>query len=173
MPAPASNPASISIGELLTREHREIDAGIEAFVARARNGAEDATGNWVAPLLDAMTALRRHIYLEEAFLFPPIRAAGLMMPIMVMLREHGELWRAMDQLGEALESGTGDSCLRHNLVTRCGTMLELLEAHNSKEEPIIYSRADVDLSEAAHAELARFLRTGSTPPGWVCERAAG
>ena len=45
-----------------------------------------------------MRALRRHIYLEEAFLVPPLRAAGAAMPVPVMLREHGELWRTVDSL---------------------------------------------------------------------------
>ena len=175
MSTPASHSPTLSIGELLTREHHEIDAGIETFVANAGNGdwPANATGNWTLPLLGAMTALRRHIYLEERFLFPPIRATGLLLPIMVMLREHGELWRVMDQLREALDGGTDDPCQRNELVTRCRAMLELLEAHNSKEEPIIYTRAEVDLPKAARGELAHFLRSGRTPPGWVCERAAG
>lgn len=175
MSSPASHSPNLSIGELLTREHHEIDAGIEAFVAGTENGGgpANATGNWTLPLLGAMTALRRHIYLEERFLFPPIRAAGLILPIMVMLREHGELWRAMDQLGAALEESMDDPGQRNELVTRCRAMLELLKAHNSKEEPIVYTRAAVDLPEPARAELAHFLRTDRTPPGWVCERAAG
>lgn len=170
MSAPATDSPGLSIAALLTREHHEIDEGIQAFVAGA--GTEDATGNWVSPLLAARTALRRHIYLEETFLFPPIRAAGLMMPIVVMLREHGELWRAMDELVAALDTGTDDPHQREGLVARCGAVLDLLKAHNSKEEPVIYSRADLDVPEPARAELARFLRAGTTPPGWVCERAA-
>lgn len=173
MSAPANTPSSVSIAELLTREHREIDAGIEAFVAGSDARVNDATGNWVSPLLAAMTALRRHIYLEETFLFPPIRAAGLVLPLMVMVREHGELWRAMDELAAALDEGGDDAQRQADLVARCDAMLALLEAHNSKEEPIIYSRAEMDLSADARTELAHFVRTGRTPPGWVCERAAG
>ena len=52
-------------------------------------------------------------------------------------------------------------------------MLDLLEAHNSKEEPIIYTRADADLPAESRAELQEFLRRGSMPDGWVCERASG
>lgn len=46
--------------------------------------------------------LRRYIYLEEAFVFPPIRKAGMIMPIFVMTREHGELWRTTDFLADLL-----------------------------------------------------------------------
>ncbi|WP_277051482.1 hemerythrin domain-containing protein [Ruania albidiflava] len=163
-----------SVADALTREHREIDAGIEAFVASA--GADDLSSDvskWAAPLLVAMTALRRHIYLEEEFVFPPIRAGDLMMATMVMLREHGELWRAMDELTELLESAADDPTRREELVQHCTSMLELLDAHNSKEEPIIYTRADADLPTEARAELQDFLRRGTMPDGWVCERAAG
>ena len=50
-------------------------------------------------------------------------------------------------------------------------MLDLLEAHNSKEEPIVYPRADSDLSEHQQEQLAQFLAAGTFPDGWVCERA--
>lgn len=172
MTAPTHEQPS-SVADALTREHHEIDAGIEAFVASVGAEAQRTeVTEWAAPLLSAMTALRRHIYLEEAFVFPPIRQGGLMMPIMVMLREHGELWRAMDELAELLESAADDAVRHEELVDRCSAMLDLLDAHNSKEEPIIYPHADVDLSAAARAELHDFLRRGSMPAGWVCERAA-
>jgi len=28
------------------------------------------------------------------FLFPPLRDAGMVAPVFVMLREHGQMWRA-------------------------------------------------------------------------------
>ncbi|HEY2878425.1 hypothetical protein [Nocardioides sp.] len=46
-----------------------------------------------------------------------------------------------------------------------------LEQHNSKEEPIIYPRADSALTEEASVELAAFLRSGNLPDGWVCATA--
>ncbi len=78
----------VSLSDALTREHRDIDTGIRAFVVDLERGVVSPE-----PLLSAFEALRRHIYLEEAFLFPPIRQAGVLMPILVMLREHGTLWR--------------------------------------------------------------------------------
>ena len=79
----------------LEKEHRQIDSGIEAFIARPMD---------TAPLLQSMDALRRHIYLEEDFLFPPLREAGLVMPILVMIREHGDIWQAMDGVAELLDN---------------------------------------------------------------------
>src|SRR5699024_6434199 len=165
-----------AVAAALTREPGAIDAGIEAFVASmgaSAGGPAGTVSEWAAPLLVAMTALRRHIYLEEEFVFPPIRDGGLVMAIMVMLREHGQLWRAMDELTDLLETAADDPDRHQVLVQRCTHMLELLEAHNSKEEPIIYTRADADLPAEARTQLQEFLRRGSTPEGWVCERAGG
>lgn len=152
--------ATTNLADLLTREHRDIDGGIERFVAGLDRGAVDPD-----PLLSAFAALRRHIYLEELFLFPPIRRAGLAMPVMVMLREHGTLWRLMDSVAALLAADSSAA----ELQLGCRELLAELDRHNSKEEPIIYPHADSDLTGAATAELAEFLRTGSMPDGWVCE----
>lgn len=152
----------VSLSTALTREHREIDTGIERFVADLDRDVLDRE-----PLLSAFDALRRHIYLEEALLFPPIRQAGLVMPVMVMLREHGSLWRLMDSMTEMLVQGD-PGAFDDRLRSGCQELLAQLEQHNRKEEPIIYPSADSDLSEEASAELAEFLRSGSLPDGWVC-----
>ncbi|HEY9437276.1 MAG TPA: hemerythrin domain-containing protein [Streptomyces sp.] len=146
----------------LEREHRAIDRGIETFVAEAGDGgAESYTA---APLVEAIEALKRHIYLEEAFLFPPLREAGLTMPIFVMLREHGELWKTMDALTALLDEKADSQRLRDT----CTEFLAQLDQHNSKEEPVIYPQA-TSLSEAATADLAEFIASGQTPYNWVCQ----
>jgi len=147
---------------VLEREHHEIDRGIEAFIEQLDGG-----GLQPEPLNAAMEALRRHIYLEETFLFPPVREAGLVMPIFVMLREHGELWRTLDVLADLLVDGANSEQLRDT----CRQLLGHLEQHNSKEEPVIYPRADTDLPSQVSAELARFIETGRRPDGWVCQQA--
>ncbi|MDN5896771.1 Hemerythrin HHE cation binding domain-containing protein [Brevibacterium sp. Mu109] len=155
----------VSLSAALTREHRDIDAGIEAFVADLDRGVVN-----LEPILTAFEALRRHIYLEEEFLFPPIRQAGLVMPVLVMVREHGTLWQLMDALTELMDDNDpGD--VDDVLASTCRELLGQLEQHNSKEEPIVYPHAETDLAEEAAAELADFLQTGSMPDGWVCEAA--
>jgi hemerythrin-like domain-containing protein len=156
---------SPSLADALTHEHREIDEGIEQFVQALDRGAVEAD-----PLLGSIVALRRHIYLEEAFLFPPLRQVGLMMPLMVMLREHGELWKQMDAVAALLDDsalGSGSA----EIVAGCRELLAMLDQHNTKEEPIIYPHADADLPTETVAELRAFLETGTTPDGWVCEAA--
>lgn len=152
-----------TLGQALESEHRQIDGGIEAFIASLDT---DASAD-PAPLAAALSGLRRHIYLEEEFLFPPLKAAGLMGPIFVMLREHGMLWRAMDELEAALSGAAGKPELRQS----CMDLLSLLSDHNSKEEPIIYTQADEILGTEASDELLEFLNKGTTPEGWVASAA--
>jgi iron-sulfur cluster repair protein YtfE (RIC family) len=152
-----------TLAQALEREHREIDGGIEEYAAALGAGGGDP-----APLLRAMEGLRRHIYLEEEFLFPPLKEAGMTMPVFVMLREHGELWDAMDAL-DALLAGSPASEV---LVNACRKLLAKLDSHNSKEEPIIYPQADATLSADASERLHAFLAEGRMPEGWRCEKAA-
>ncbi|MCB1273380.1 MAG: hemerythrin domain-containing protein [Leucobacter sp.] len=150
------------LSELLEREHHDIDGGIEEYAGSLGGEANDP-----APLLRAMDALRRHIYLEEEFVFPPLKEAGMMMPIFVMLREHGEIWDEMTALDELLAGDTEADALNE----ACRTLLSQLDDHNAKEEPIIYPRMDEELSEDATERLRAFIDSGKMPAGWRCEQA--
>ena len=153
---------SLTLSAELTREHREIDDAIEAFIEKLDCGSVQRE-----LMTDTLEALRRHIYLEEEFLFPPMREAGYVAPIFVMLREHGELWRTMGSIERGLSGEkTGAE------VPACEQLLAQLERHNSKEEPILYPRADEVLGGRASAELREFLRDGRLPDGWVCSGAS-
>jgi hemerythrin-like domain-containing protein len=90
-----------------------------------------------------------------------------MMPIMVMLREHGELWKAMD----ALEQSVADNSDTTANLDQCRDLLALLDKHNTKEEPIIYPHADSDLDDYTSTLLGDFVEEGRMPEGWVCEAA--
>ena len=57
------------------REHRDLEGGIEESAAQLGAGSADP-----APLVRARAGLRRHISLEEEFIVPPLREAGMMMP---------------------------------------------------------------------------------------------
>ena len=159
-----------SLQEALTREHHEVDAAVEAFVEDQAHGRVDPSG-----VRQALLALRRHIYLEEEVVFPPIQRAGLVMPVLVMLREHGELWRTMGRLEGLLDSpgGSEESGGTQDLLATCQDLLAQLERHNSKEEPVVYPHVDSDLSADEQTALAELLESGTTPPGWTCQHAAG
>lgn len=151
-----------SLAEALEQEHHEIDGGIEAFLADS-----GANGTRVAQLQRVITALRRHIYLEEEFVFPPLKASGAFAAVLVMLREHGEIWRTLDSLEDKLVAADGIEA-----TGQLGReLLAQLAAHNEKEEPIIYSQMDAAIPDDAAADLRAFLATGKMPAGWVCARA--
>lgn len=159
----SADTADTALSVILEREHHEIDAGIEQFLTALGDGTVNPE-----PLTSALEALRRHIYLEEVLLFPPLRVGGLMMPIMVMIREHGEMWHLM----EALDAGLADAAAPDELGQTCRQLMELLERHNSKEEPVIYPHADADMPPQADTKVRKFLDGGTTPDGWVCQQAA-
>jgi regulator of cell morphogenesis and NO signaling len=162
---PREDGAGMTEGTLsaaLEREHREIDAGVDAYRAGLARGETAAE-----PLLEAMAALRRHIYLEEEFVFPPLRAAGMVPPVFVMLREHGELWTTMNTLeGQLAQDPAGDAA-----TATCQMLTVQLQTHNEKEEPIIYPQVDAKLEPQAQEQLRSFLESGAMPDGWVAERA--
>lgn len=145
--------------EALEREHREVDDGLLAF----RAGLDE--GEWKSDHLSAATVeLRRHIYLEEEFLFPELRAAGLVAPVMVMVREHGEIWSALDDIAAAKQGEDFDVA---RLV--CDALIETLSGHNVKEETILYPASDEILRSDEALRLRSEIENSSLPPGWLCE----
>lgn len=150
-----------SLATALEREHREIDEGIEAFLAGPPAARDEEA------LTRAVYALRRHIYLEEEFLFPPLREAGLVGPVLVMLREHAQMWRTLDALEREL--GTDAAAARET----CEDLTLQLQNHNIKEEKILYPQADRILAAPASDRLRTFIDSGKLPGDWVCELAQG
>lgn len=151
-----------TLAEALEKEHEDIDAGIAAF----RSGLGGGTPP-VDTMMRALAAHRRHIYLEETLLFPPLRSGGLFAAVLVMLREHGEMWTLMDELEPLVSAGGADPAV----AGLCERFVALIDAHNLKEEATIYARADEVLSAPASAELRSFMESGTMPQGWVCEKA--
>ncbi len=151
-----------TLGRALEREHHEIDAGIEGFGSEQLDERER-----VQALRRAIDALRRHIYLEEEFLFPPMEPE-LAIPTMVMLREHGEIWRSLDAIDAQLSEDTSGDALSQ----ACSRLLLMLAGHNAKEEPIFYGRADEALNADESAELEALIDSGRMPDGWTCRQAS-
>lgn len=151
----------MTLAEALEKEHTDIDAGIAAFTAGLAGGTPP-----VDTMEKALAALRRHIYLEETMLFPPLRAGGLFAAILVMLREHGQMWQLMDELQPLIAARGTDAAVPE----LCERFVALIAAHNLKEEATIYSKADEVLTAPASDELRAFIASGSMPDGWVCEK---
>ena len=149
-----------SLSRALEQEHREIDGVIKKC---ADGSALDADAK--AGLIRAVAELRRHIYAEEELLFPPLRRAGLMGPVLVMLREHGQIWPILDTLDQALR----DEVDQDRLLTACRQLLILLQHHNPKEERILYPQVDHALGADASGAIREFLTGGRVPAGWTCQ----
>jgi regulator of cell morphogenesis and NO signaling len=152
---------SESVAAALERQHQEIDIVIAEFAAGPAARDRDRR-----PLRTAIQALRRHIYIEEEFLFPPLRDSGLVAPIFVMLREHAQLWATLRMLERELDTdqdGAG--------VMLCHQLAVQLLHHNLKEEKIVYPQAEETLTAEATAQLHTMLASGELPAGWTCQKA--
>lgn len=147
-----------TIGAELEHDHERIDAHFAAFGASLAAGPPDA-----AALAAGAEGLRHHIWVEEEEHFPPLREGALTMPIMVMLREHGQLWDALD----AIEAGVGAG---EDVGEAWAGFIALLEAHNMKEERIVYPAGDEMLAVETTERVRRALAS-ERPADWVCEMA--
>jgi hemerythrin superfamily protein len=153
--------AGESIAEALEAEHRRIDEGIAAYIAAPAHRRDQE------PLLRVIAALRRHIFLEEEFLFPRLRDKGTPPSVPVMLREHARIWTAVEDLERDLRTDVDDRLV----AKHCHELAVRLQHHNANEERIIYPKADELLTAAETVKLAAFLEAGDLPAGWVCIRA--
>jgi iron-sulfur cluster repair protein YtfE (RIC family) len=158
--------SAVKLSAALEREHQVIDAGIGAFVDKLEAGSVDADA-----LRETLAALRRHIYLEEQLLFPPISKGAQMMSVFGMVRGHGEIWRTMDALDDLI-AAPADPAELDPLREACQRLSALLADHNKVEEPVLYPAADTGLAAEQAAELAEFIEVGRMPDGWVCAKAA-
>lgn len=153
-----------SVGAVLEDDHRRIDALLTTFGQSLSAGTVDE-----ASFTMARTGLRHHIYVEEELHFPTLRQAGLLGPVLVMVREHAQIWNVLDAMETSLRAGSGIpdlSELLHHLE-------QLLVAHNAKEEQVIYPAGDQVLPDEVAAQVRATLASGTTPPDWVPEMSSG
>lgn len=154
-------PTSETLAAALEREHREIDEGIERFAAAP------SSHQAVEGLTAAITALRRHIYLEEEVVFPALSAGGLVAPIFVMLREHAQIWQSLDALQRAVARNDGTP----EAPRLCRQLIVQLQHHNMKEERVLYPETERAIPAEVATRLGEFMESGTLPDGWVCIKA--
>lgn len=157
-----------SAGQQLERDHHRIDERFACFAESLFGPAVELEALDVEAFAAAALALRHHIYVEEVHHFPVVRASGLMAPILVMLREHGEIWDLLDGISAALDRRDGAAAR-----TIWPQLATVLEQHNMKEERIVYPAGDEKLPAELAAKITDELENGSLPDGWVCEMAGG
>ena len=157
------NLGEVSLTQAFIAEHHEIDAGIERYLADTKS---DDPVRRAQSLAIAMKALRRHIYLEEEIVFPHLQNGALMVPLMVMRKEHGQLWQQMDALVDALQNQSGEPTQVEEI---CSELLTLLDRHNMKEEPVIYPHMDADLTSDEQDKIRNLLAGGAMTEDWICQ----
>jgi regulator of cell morphogenesis and NO signaling len=158
-----SGARTASLREVLERDHREVDSAIEGYADGSASGTVARRA-----VQRAVVELRRHIYVEEELLLPALREAGMTGPILVMLREHGQMWPLLDALDQELHDGAADAVLE----ATCGQLLALLQRHNPKEEQILYPQVDGVLGPNATIAVRELLDAGQMPAGWLCQHLA-
>ena len=144
------------VGDVLEHDHHEIDAGF----ADARAGF--AAGEWRRESFDrSAEALRHHIYVEEEVLFPFLRNGGLVAPVFVMHREHAEIWQGL----AAVEAAFGTDAA--GAAAAMDAMAAVLDAHNSKEEQILYPASGSVLAPADTEAVRAAFEESRRPDGWL------
>lgn len=147
--------------QLLAEQHRVMELGISGLVDGSGSRQE---------LDEAIYLLRRHIYVEEAFLFPVIEQdQGRWMALGQMTTEHGEMWPHIETAIELLQARAP----LDDLFPATQTLLKLLAMHDPKEEVAIYSVADRYVADDDHPSLESLFATTTIPQGWRCLRAPG
>jgi iron-sulfur cluster repair protein YtfE (RIC family) len=142
-----------AISEFMSRDHDRLDV----IFAEFRKEPDAGKAKELFPRFDA--GLRSHIAWEEEILFPPfeektgMRDAG---PTAVMRMEH----RQIKQLLAFIEQAIG----QRDAAESARALVEVLTAHNHKEENILYPWLDQSLSGGeASALLNRITNSGINP----------
>ncbi len=146
---------------LLSGDHRGLDREFEEFQAAAgygRDRRQEIFARFAA-------GLRRHIEVEERLLFPAFGEGDPSHRHLVdlMLDEHRRIEGILDRIRLRLETGpTSTEDLESELVN-------VLWAHNVREEGSVYPWFDTHLPEERIREVTRALRdpdpTGRAPEG--------
>lgn len=152
----------LNASSILEADHERMDAGFDTFLSLARAGTVDR--NAILPAIDAM---RRHLWVEEEYFFPMLREAGVQGPVLIALRDHGEIWGLLDELERLLALRSPDPNL---LVTVASAIMQISQHHNEKEEQILFATADRFLDPSIHRHISEGLAQ-DRPTGWVSEMA--
>lgn len=155
-----------SIAQRYEQDHARLDKLFKEFRTTKRSNGATAESTY----RQFATGLTRHILWEEHILFPLFDAkAGTagQGPTAVMRMEHRQIIQLLEAILHKLE---------HRDVAEGGeeaALTELLEAHNQKEEHILYPLIDECLSDderqAVFTKMDQITADGQTPCCPSCE----
>lgn len=146
------------VTQLLIADHERLDA-LLAETKRHLQGDDRARAR--GSFATFREGLEHHIVVEEEVLFPAFErhvGGGGGGPTAVMRAEHGDIRRLLEEVALALEGAATPPP-----TAPLGELTAILEAHNGKEEQILYPMTERALADDAssRAEIARRMRGAS------------
>jgi len=148
--------ATTTIAEFMAQDHDRLDDLFKQFQTIKEQNASKARSLFQ----EFLTGLHRHIVWEEDILFPVFEAEAQMVkdhgPTGVMRNEHQQIKAFLKQIQAKVAEG--------NLSTEEEEegLLQVLTAHNVKEEKILYPWIDNCVSDEERASL--LTRMEHLPP---------
>lgn len=134
----------------LTADHRRLDDLFHKACEHCGLGALMLARDLWAEL---DKGLRRHIALEESTVFPTfLERTGIHGPLEVMRHEHRQIESLLESARAALAQDDTAGFSRHAAGLR-----QVLQAHNLKEERVLYPKTDASLTRAEQQHLADTL----------------
>ena len=144
-----------SITRYFQRDHDRLDALFKQFQHLKKTATPKAEGNFG----EFKSGLERHIAWEEDILFLRFEektGMGGTGPTEVMRMEHRQIKQLLEAIRQGLQQGTASDSDEAALV-------EILHAHNQKEEQILYPAIDELLTDQDRLEVfARMERLFSS-----------
>jgi regulator of cell morphogenesis and NO signaling len=146
------------------QDHRRLDEHFREFQRLKRTNFHEARLHF----RKFKVGLERHIVWEEALLFPPFEEKTGMRqgPTTVMRMEHQQIKSLLEQVREKLRAGNPDTDAEES------ALLQVLGAHNHKEEMILYPAIDQVLSEPERKEVFAAMERTPEPAQPPCECVA-
>ncbi len=139
---------------MLASVHRRIDQALRDLCA-----SEAAFPVMKERMADVTSDLKRHLYVDEEFLFPLLEPGPMASRVAAAIAAHGELCEAMRKL-EA-------SRTEANLKEEASRLLGMLHDHEFQEEFVLYQALDELVDRPDFPDLERLARE-ALPANWRC-----
>lgn len=141
-----------SVSACLAHDHRVLDAILTDVDTFTRKGELCVAAKYLAHF---RARIATHMDLEEAILFPAYElATGCTGPSTVMRREHAEIRRLLEALGDSLAGGNAA-----NAPFLLDVLARFLDGHDEKEERVIYPAVDANVGACELGVLVRRIET--------------
>lgn len=133
--------------QVIQKDHRSVDTLFRRFDREARDGDEDAQR---ATVREVVRALSVHAAIEEEFLYPALREAGVQVEVLDALEEHHAVKLLLSEL-DALAPG------HPRYAAKVRLLAENVRRHVAEEERELLPRLRRSLDDGQRRELGETL----------------